>query len=435
GRKEELALLNKINTQISNSGKMTVITGRRRVGKTSLAIEANKANKSIYLFVSKKSEILLCEEYMKAIKDKFKIPIYGEITKFIDVFRILLDLSTKENFVLIIDEFQEFLRINPSIYSDIQNYWDQFRNKIFLHVIFIGSVHSLMVKIFQNEKEPLFGRADRILYLKPLEIRTIKKILLDSNKYSNKNLFYNYLITGGVPRYLEIFKENEIFNIDEMIDFIFDKNSLLLNEGKNLLIEEFGKEYATYFSILELVSAGRTSRSEIESILEINSGGYLDRLENEYDIISKRRPFNAKQTGKIQKYYIKDNFLTFWFRFIHKNKSSIEAGNFVFIKADVKKNLSTYSGSFLEKFFCQVLEYTQEYNVIGNYWERGNKNEIDIVAINDTDKRILFGEVKLNQDKIRINKLKNKTEKLKKEYPDYNYIYRGFSMDSINSIL
>ena len=81
------------------------------------------------------------------------------------------------------------------------------------------------------------------------------------------------------------------------------------------------------------------------------------------------------------------------------------------------------------------MEYSQEYNLIGNYWERRNKNEIDIVAINDQDKRILFGEVKLNQDKIRINELKNKTEKLKKKYPGYEYIYRGFSLKSIDSVL
>ena len=432
GRTEELTLLNKITSQTSKSGRITVIIGRRRVGKTSLAIEANITNKFVYLFVSKKSEKLLCEEYIKAIKNQFKIPVYGEITKFIDIFRILLELSTKERFVLIIDEFQEFLRINPSIYSDIQNLWDQFRNKCSLHIIFIGSVHSLMVKIFQNQKEPLFGRADRILYLKPLEILTIKQILVDSDNYTNKNLFHNYLITGGVPRYQEIFEENGIFEIDEMIDFIFEKNSPFLNEGKNLLIEEFGKEYGTYFSILELLSMGRTSRTEIESILEINSGGYLDRLENEYDIISKRKPFNAKQTGKIQKYYIKDNFLTFWFRFIHKNRSAVEAGNFSYIKADVEKNLSTYSGPFLEKFFHQLLEYTKEYNVVGTYWERGNRNEIDIVAINNLDKKILFGEVKLNQDKIRITELKSKADKLKKEYPDYKYQYKGFSIKSID---
>jgi len=74
-----------------------------------------------------------------------------------------------------------------------------------------------------------------------------------------------------------------------------------------LLIEEFGKEYTTYFSILSLISGSKTSRSEIESILEKDIGGYLDRLENEYSVIRKVKPILAKEGSKIQKYEIIDN--------------------------------------------------------------------------------------------------------------------------------
>ncbi len=40
-----------------------------------------------------------------------------------------------------------------------------------------------------------------------------------------------------------------------MLDFMLKQNSPFLDEGKNVLIEEFGKEYGTYFSILELILA------------------------------------------------------------------------------------------------------------------------------------------------------------------------------------
>lgn len=139
---------------------------------------------------------------------------------------------------------------------------------------------------------------------------------------------------------------------------MLEKNSPFLNEGKNLLIEEFGKDYGTYFSILELLSMGRTSRSEIESILQINSGGYLDRLE---------------------------------------------------------------------KLFHQLLAETNKYNQIGTYWERGNKNKIDIVAISDVDNTLLIGDVKVNPKKIRINELKQKAISIEKKYNEYRIEYRGFS--------
>lgn len=414
---------------------MTVITGRRRVGKTSLSIEATKEDTVLYLFISKKSETLLCEDFKALIIEKFDYPIIGEIKIFRDIFKVLLEIAKKVKYVLIIDEFQEFIKINPSVYSEIQNLWDQYKRDIKLHVIFIGSIYSLMTKIFQNNKEPLFGRSDRTIYLKPLKASVLKNILSDRGKYKAENLFHNYLITGGVPRYQEILEENNVFTINEIIDFMLGKNSPFLNEGKNLLIEEFGKEYGTYFSILELLSMGRTSRSEIESILEINSGGYLDRLEKDYDIISKRRPFNAKQTGKIQKYYIKDNFLNFWFRFIYKNRSAVETGNFEFIKKIIKTELSTYSRLFLEKLFYQLLAETNKYNQIGTYWERGNKNEIDIIAISDVDNTLLIGDVKLNPKKIRINELKQKAISIQNKYNEYRIEYRGFSIDDIDKYI
>ena len=103
-------------------------------------------------------------------------------------------------------------------------------------------------------------------------------------------------------------------------------------EGRNLLVEEFGREYGTYFSILELIAVGKTARSEIESVLEIHSGAYLAKLEDEYALIAKHRPINAKPGGRLQKYYLRDNFLSFWFRFIYRNLSAIETGNFGYVR-------------------------------------------------------------------------------------------------------
>ncbi|WOE71056.1 hypothetical protein RZR97_05625 [Hydrogenimonas thermophila] len=91
-----------------------------------------------------------------------------------------------------------------------------------------------------------------------------------------------------------------------------------MQEGKNRLIEKFGKEYGTYFSILSLIASSKTSRSKIESILERNISGHLARLENDYHIIKSIKPIGSKKNSKTQKYEISDNFLAFWFRFIYK---------------------------------------------------------------------------------------------------------------------
>ncbi len=245
----------------------------------------------------------------------------------------------------------------------------------------------------------------------------------------------DYLVTGGIPRYLEILSDNARFEKSEILDFVFQKDSPFLNEGKNLLVEEFGNKYGTYFSILELISMGKTDRSAMESILEKNIGGYLDRLEKVYDVVSKIKPFDAKPAGRIQKYRIKDNFLNFWFRFIHKNRPAVETGNFNYIKELVQREYSTYSGLLLEKLFHRLVADTFEYNRIGNYWEKGNKNEIDLVAVNELKKKMLVAEIKTNPKRIEMGKLKRKAEKLVSRYKDYDIEYKGLSIEDIAGYL
>ena len=188
-RKNELAELTKLYDQANTSAKLTVITGRRRVGKTMLALEFARKHKHLYLFVSKKSEHLLCMEYLEEIRKYFSIPVIGEIKTFKEIFMLLIEFARKERFTLIIDEFQEFYNINPSVYSDIQHLWDVNKSSCRLNLICIGSVYSLMHRIFEESKEPLFGRADRILFLRPFSIRDMYAVLKDHGHTDGQDAF------------------------------------------------------------------------------------------------------------------------------------------------------------------------------------------------------------------------------------------------------
>ena len=119
-RKKEMAILYAAKKQSQTSACFTVMTGRRRIGKTALLLESVKDTRFVYIFVARKSEVLLCAQYQPVIQETLGIRIYGEIREFAQLFELLMQHSQKENFTLIIDEFQEFLYINPSIVSDIQ---------------------------------------------------------------------------------------------------------------------------------------------------------------------------------------------------------------------------------------------------------------------------------------------------------------------------
>jgi AAA+ ATPase superfamily predicted ATPase len=427
-RHQELSELNKLFDRSQDAGVMIALTGRRRVGKTHLALHFAHEHPKIYFFVSKKTEYLLCKEYLDILRQRFDLPLVGEIHSFSQIFELILQLAQKNHFILIIDEFQEFFNINPSVYSDIQRLWDLNKEKVKLNVIFIGSVYSLMYKIFEHSKEPLFGRADRIIKLNPFSVSTIQNILNDYGFTNIETCFEYYLLTGGLPKYIDILLSEKISDIEAMKDFIFYRLSPFLEEGKNVLIEEFGKEYGVYFSILELISCGKNSQSEIEGTLEKSVGGYLERLVHDYALITHCKPINAKLNSKSVRYRMNDQFLKFWFYFIYRNRSAVETENFIYLKAVFEKQYSTYAGKVLEDFFRQRLIESQQYNQVGSYWDKTGQNEIDIVAINDLKKEILCCEVKFNPQKIDMNVLANKMKCLQKFYPDYTFSARAFTL-------
>lgn len=429
-REKELQNLKDIQVSSLTSSKMTVIVGRRRIGKTTLIKEAYKDK--VYLFVSKKNEALLCAEFVDILENTLGIKVFGEFSSFKNLFEYLINLSMTAPFTLVIDEFQEFLQINSSIYSDMQNIWDEYKDKSKLNLVLSGSIYSLMKKIFEDKKEPLFGRANNKIHLKPFSVNTLKMILKENNpKYKNQDLLSFYIFTGGVAKYVEIFVQMGAFTFEKQLDAIFSDYSLFLEEGKNLLIEEFGKEYTTYFSILSLIASSKTSRTEIESILGKNIGGYLEKLENDYTLIKKVKPIFAKEGSRTVKYEIIDNYFNFWFRFIYKYKSAIEIENYDFVKDIVKRDFSMYSGKFLEKYFIEKLKLEKKYSLLGTYWEKSNQNEIDIVALNELDKKVDIFEVKINPKKIDIELLKQKAERIKKNFKSFDIKYLGFSIDDM----
>ncbi len=290
-----------------------------------------------------------------------------------------------------------------------------------------------MKKIFENEKEPLFGRVDFKIDLQPFDIMTLRQILRDYDAYTPQNLLDFYTITGGVAKYVELMALYEAFTFTQMVEEIVSPLSLFLDEGKNRLIEEFGKEYATYFSILSLIASSRTSRSEIESVLQKNVSGHLERLEKDYSIIKAIKPIDAKPNAKLQKYEIVDNFLSFWFRFIYKYQSYIEAENYEALKRVIHRHYPAYRGRFLEKLFIDLLKRKGTFTKIGRYWERGNKNEIDIVAIDEERKKILIAEVKTKKKRVNKSELIAKSTKLLSRYKGYQVDFEIFGIGDIEN--
>ena len=431
-REDEMKMIRQTEERSRSTACFTAIMGRRRVGKTTLLRKALEGKKYIYLFVSRTSEVLLCDAFKREITDTLSIPIYGTPTRFRDLFELLMQHAASEHFTLIIDEFQDFDRVNPSIFSDIQNMWDRYSPLAKINFIVCGSIYSLMKHIFEDHKEPLFGRLTSKFVLKPFKTSVLIEILRDYNPaYTPDDLLCLYTLTGGVAKYVTLLMDAGAVTLETMIDFVTQPDSPLLTEGRDMLVQEFGRDYSTYFSILQLIASGYTRQGEIDGIIGKNSGPYLNNLSEGYSLIQRRLPLLSKPGRRNLRWYIADKFQNFWFRFIYPHQSAIELEKYAELNTYIKSHYVQYSGGMLEKYFRDRVAETTNVTLVGNYWDSKGENEIDLIALNDFEKKGLVAEVKRNPDKINYTLLAQKMANLPKEFSKYSLIQKGLSLDDM----
>ncbi|MDE6721152.1 MAG: ATP-binding protein, partial [Bacteroidaceae bacterium] len=223
-RTKEISALNDLTQQSRTEGRMSVIMGRRRIGKTELARRCGD-EKALYFFVARKTETLLCQDFAQEVEEKLGLPI-GMPSSFIELFRFLLRYAQEHPITVIIDEFQDFQKVNPSIFSEIQREWDLHKSNSKIHLIVSGSIFSLMKKIFEDANEPLFGRANMKMALQPFSTEVLKEILADNNPhYTPEDLLALFSVTGGVAWYVSLLMDNHCTTQEQMLAYLTDTNS------------------------------------------------------------------------------------------------------------------------------------------------------------------------------------------------------------------
>src|SRR5574344_116364 len=124
-RETEFDTLRKNWEQSASHSMMTTMIGRRRIGKTALLLKSIEGQKSLYLYVSKDNEQMLCSKFQQQAERQLGLHIHGKMTSFGALFEELMQYGHENHYTLIIDEFQNFLGINKAIPSEIQDVWDR----------------------------------------------------------------------------------------------------------------------------------------------------------------------------------------------------------------------------------------------------------------------------------------------------------------------
>ena len=88
----------------------------------------------------------------------------------------------------------------------------------------------------------------------------------------------------------------------------------------------------------------------------------------------------------------------------------------------------------LERYFR--LHYIEQKNItrIGGFWDRKGENEIDLIVVDEINKKAEIVEVKRNAANIDIETLKRKSVNFfnsSGELGDFQVIYKGLSMNDM----
>ena len=408
-RTNELEMLADIERRSRNNAQFTVLTGRRRVGKTSLLMRAFPKCDFAYLFVERKSEKDLCQTFKEELESQFGLTIYGEPERFTQIFEAIMRFAAEKPITVVIDEFQEFIKVNPSVFSGIQKIWDLYKDKAKINLVVSGSVYTLIQKIFKSKKAALYGRETAFIKIDPFRVSVLKEIIGEySPGYSNEDLLALWSFTGGVAKYVEMLIDAGAFTKDAMIDFIIREDSPFVDAGRAVLVDEFGKEYGTYFSILSAIATGCTSRNEISQAIGRDAGGYLTRLESDYAVIAKKQPLFAAASAKSARYCLSDNFFVFWFRFVFKYGYLLEIKGYDRLREIIRRDYETFSGFALERYFRESFIESGTWTRLGSWWDRKGENEIDLLAENELDGTYAVCEVKRDKSRIDLERVKAK---------------------------
>jgi AAA+ ATPase superfamily predicted ATPase len=439
-REKELGFLEKEYNREGSS--FVVLYGRRRVGKTALIAEFMKDKTGVYFLASEENETQNRTVFKNIIAERTENELLMEanIDNWDIIFKVWLETGHDKKKLMVIDEFQYLGKANNAFPSIFQRIWDTMLKDKNVMVILCGSLISMMESQTLNYSSPLYGRRTGQIKLKQIPFLYYHEFFPDKTE---KELIEYYAVTGGVPKYIELFYDFEdIYTAIE--NNVLSKSSFLYDEP-NFLLQREVSEVGSYFSLLKTIAAGNTKLSNIGIALEVKQTGLTRYLKTliDLDILEREVPITEDNPEKSKRglYKIKDNFMLFWFKFIFPNLNYIESGHGELAMAKIKTNLTdahiayVYEDICIEKMWQLNAEGTWEFHFdkAGRWWD--NDTEIDIAAIDKSGNDIIFGECKYRTGKTGIdvlNALEQKIDKVewKKENRNNHFILfsvSGFS--------
>lgn len=446
GREKEILVLEK---EYARDGGFVVIYGRRRIGKTTLIKQFIKSKTAFYFLATKEVESQSMKRFAGVIARTTGNSVLQKaaFSDWLDLFQAVADYKPNEKKVLVIDEFPYLVKVNDSFPSILQNAWDEILKDSNVMLILCGSLISMMKKHALSYESPLYGRRTAQMRIAPLPFTTV----YENQKLSFEEAAEQYSITGGVPKYMEFFSDGQPL-YEQIKENVLSKNGFLYEEPNFLLTDEV-QVPTNYFSIIKVIADGNHKLGTIAGILGLETSAltpYLKTL-SELGFIEKQVPVTEKNAEKTRKglYFISDNFLRFWFRYVYPYKGELELDNTQISLDELDKDFKEKFVAFAYEDICKeifarlcsdkAIDFTP--SKIGSYWlnDKSGNTQIDVMAVDTVNKRLFAGECKYYNQPIDadvyfelVKKVDNSSE-IKSAFKGYTVIYGVFSKSGFTS--
>ncbi|WP_448861118.1 DUF234 domain-containing protein [Clostridium sp.] len=407
-REEEMMTLQSEYERPGSS--LVILYGRRRVGKTALISEFIKGKNALFFLANEESEA----QNRAAFKEKAADFTGNELLRQFDaknwdvLFQTIMQTPFQEKPIVVMDEFQYIGKSNPAFPSMFQRIWEEQLKDRPVMVILCGSLISMMESQTLSYSSPLYGRRTAQIRLKQIPFRYYHEFFLDK---SPRELVEYYSVTGGVPKYIELFSESD--DIYHAIQKNILNRSGYLYDEPHFLLQQEVSEIGNYFSIIRAIAAGNSKLSAISTVLEVKSTSLTKYLKTliDLDILEREVPVTEENPEKSKKglYKIKDNYLRFWFAFIYPNMSFIESGNSAIVLNKIRKSMVSSHTAFVYEDVCREQMWNLNANdawpfhfsKLGRWWD--SRNEIDVAATDPDGSNLILGECKFWQEPVGSN--------------------------------
>lgn len=358
-----------------------------------------------------------------------------------DLFQEVVKYQPNEKKVLVIDEFPYVVKTNPAFPSILQNAWDEVLRDGNVMLILCGSLIGMMQKYALSYDSPLYGRQSAQIRLQPLSFPEV---------YAHQQLSFEaaveqFGVTGGVPKYLEFFQANASL-VDQIFQVVLSKNGFLYEEP-NFLLKDEVQSAINYFSIIKAIADGNHKLGKLASALGQETSQLTPYLARLIDLgfLTKDTPITEKNPEKSRKglYFISDNFIRFWFRFVYPYKGELELENQQIVLDELNKDFIqkfvafTYEDICKELFasLCRTNKIAFTPSRIGSYWlnDVNNDTQIDVAAVDHQNKLVFLGECKYHNKPVdapvyyALEEQAAQSAEIKTAFPGCQIIYGLFS--------